>query len=183
MFNRREITRPVPASSMADIAFLLLIFFMVTTTIVDESGILVRLPTWNPEAPIMQLKDQNVLSIYLNKFDQLMVEERIIDADALPEVVRQFILNPSKSPTLSTSPKKAVISIKNDRGSSYHKYIDVYDGIVKCFARLYDDKARERYGHSFTSCTEDEKSALKTAYAMIISELEAESEVLNGELP
>ncbi len=156
----------IPTGSMADIAFLLLIFFLVTATITDDSGIMVKLPPWDPDGAVMDVNEKNVLNIYINSMGQIMVEHKIIDIDFLDDAIKDFILNPHRSPS------KIIISLKNDRSTSYTKYIEVYDGIKKAYSNLRNEKAFELFSRPFDTCTSPEKKVIRQLLPMVISEME-----------
>ncbi|MCX2743706.1 biopolymer transporter ExbD [Mangrovivirga sp. M17] len=121
----------VNAGSMADIAFLLLIFFLVTTQINSDKGLQIKLPppldpTQPP--PDIKMKDRNIFKILINSNDQLLVEdEPLNDPYALRDMVHEFITNNGVDPKQSDSPQDAVVSIKADRGTSYELFIQVLD--------------------------------------------------------
>ena len=114
--SRRGGQDEINASSMADIAFLLLIFFLVTTTIDADKGILHKLPAWIPpeEQPDVNINDRNVLEILVNFQDQLLVEDDYVDVDQLRQITIDFISNNGRDPKYSDSPDEAVVSIKSD---------------------------------------------------------------------
>jgi len=119
--RRNRTTPDVNAGSMADIAFLLLIFFLVTTTSDTDRGISIRLPPMpeenQPENDI-RIKERNVMKVLVNANDQLLVNGELLGVKELKRRAKEFIDNPRKDPNLSESPTKAVISLKNDRGTS-----------------------------------------------------------------
>lgn len=165
-------SNPIPAGSMADIAFLLLIFFLVTTTILDEKGIMVKLPAWDPEAPTAPINERNVLNIYLNASNELMVETEFISIDQLTNFIKSFITNPDHSDQKPVAPSQAIISLKNDRSTAYAKYIAVYDAIMSAYLELQNEKARELFGRQMEGCSDAEKRQVKEIYPMVISEME-----------
>ena len=119
--NRRRFDSQVNAGSMADIAFLLLIFFLVTTTILVDEGILVKLPPWDdtPVPKTAHVHDQNLLRVKVNSFDELLVDDDVLQIPQLKDRVKLFVTNPHKSDKLAVSPQKAIVSLQNDRGTSY----------------------------------------------------------------
>ena len=179
MKNKHRKQTLIPTGSMADIAFLLLIFFLVTTRISSEKGILVRLPVWDPNSPTTLINERNVLNIYLNGQDQLMVENEIIQIDLLKQVLLDFIKNPSQSDQMPISPEKTIISLKNDRGTTYKMYITVYDQIKDLYQKLHEEQAQELYNRSFENCTSEEKNKIRAIYPMVISEMEVSDLVRN----
>ncbi len=113
-----RVTNSINASSMADIAFLLLIFFLVTTTILNDKGIMVQLPPYEENAAITPVNEENILTVLINKNNELMVEGSALPLDALRDRVKTFIINLLQLENLPNSPKKAIIFLKNDRGTT-----------------------------------------------------------------
>ena len=127
-------------SSVADIAFLMLVFFMVTTVMKDEKGLSVLLPIYeNPTAPV---NERNVFTIQINSENQYMVEGiRRESLAGLRDELKTFILNHNMDPNSSESPQKAVISLKTDRGTSYGTYIAALDEIQGAYYEIYAQQA------------------------------------------
>jgi biopolymer transport protein ExbD len=131
--------RSVPeinASSMADIAFLLLIFFLVTTTIGADKGINMLLPPKREDTPPIDLHDRNLFKVILNSRDQLLVEDEPMDVGQLREEAKRFLANNGADPTMSDNPQKAVISLKTDRGTTYSTYLTVLDELQAAYNEL-----------------------------------------------
>jgi len=142
----------VNAGSMADIAFLLLIFFLVTTTIEKDSGINRKLPPIDDsevEPPI--IKQKNIFTVLLNKNDQLLVEDEPMQIKDLRKAAVEFLDNGGdgscsycqgkKSSSSSDNPDKAIISLKNDRETSYAAYIAVQNELVAAYNVLRNRRA------------------------------------------
>ena len=162
----RRATPEVSAGSMADIAFLLLIFFLVTTTIEKDKGIARQLPPIEPpteKPPIIRQK--NLFVVNVNKSDQLLVEDNLMELKDLREAAIEFLDNggaPSgspehcnyckgkRSPDSSDNPDKAVISVQNDRLTSYRMYIAVQNELVAAYNFLRDRESERLYGWKFT---------------------------------
>jgi biopolymer transport protein ExbD len=131
--------RPVelPAGSMADIAFLLLTFYMVTTVIHNEKGITILLPPMQTGV-IAPVHERNLFTVQINSQDQFLVEGvRKENIQGMREEIKKFIMNHGKNPTLSLTPEKAVVSFKTDRGTSYRTYIAALDEIQAAYYELY----------------------------------------------
>jgi biopolymer transport protein ExbD len=126
----------INAGSMADIAFLLLIFFLVTTTIASDKGIYVQLPPKKESQDQVKLNQRNVFNVLINSNDLMLVEEELMDIKDLREAVKEFVTNNGVDPRLSESPKEAVVSLKTDRGTSYEMYIGVLDEIKTAYTEL-----------------------------------------------
>ena len=176
----------VNAGSMADIAFLLLIFFLVTTTIETDSGINRKLPPMEEQIDPPIIRQKNIFTVVVNKNNQLLVEEELTDIKDLRNLAVDFLDNGggsgeeacdycqgNKDPRSSDNPDKAIISLKNDRETEYKVYIAVQNELVAAynvlrnreFARLYPNEALTyveadlRYSDPRTS--PDDKSSLK----------------------
>ncbi len=137
----------INAGSMADIAFLLLIFFLVTTTIVEDKGITVKLPPWSEDEPdITKLKKRNVYSVLVNAQNQLLVRGEFMDIGELKDNAKEFIANPTNREDLAEKPTKAIISLKNDRGTEYGTYLEVYNELKAAYNELWTDLSQRKYG-------------------------------------
>ena len=150
----------VNAGSMADIAFLLLIFFLVTTTIETDSGINRKLPPMEDSDEDVIIKQKNIFTVLLNGKDQLLVEDNIMELKDLREAAREFLDNGGdgscnycqgkKDLSSSDNPDKAIISLKNERETSYKTYIAVQNELVAAYNELRDVRAEAEYGMPFT---------------------------------
>jgi len=152
----------VNAGSMADIAFLLLIFFLVTTTIETDSGISRKLPPEldenQPPPPV--IKERNLFTVIVNSNDELLVEDEVMQLKDLRAAAVAFLDNGAedcsycqgaKAENSSTNPTKAIISLVNNRGTSYKRYIAVQNELVAAYNELRDREAQSRFGESFVS--------------------------------
>lgn len=164
----------INASSMADIAFLLLVFFLVTTTIDVERGITVKLPEWSEEPPEdIKLKKRNIFSVLVNASDQLLVRGELADVDDLRRRAKEFIMNPYNDPELAEAPNSAIISLKNDRGTSYGTYINVYNELKAAYNELWDEESmRMNHVHYSEDLPDDQKKLIKKKIPFVISEAE-----------
>ena len=170
---RREAPE-INASSMADIAFLLLVLFLVTTTIDVERGITVRLPEWSEEPPEeLELKQRNVFNVLVNAQNQLLVENKPADVANLRESAKELIMNPSGHTELSESPNAAIISLKNDRGTNYETYIEVYNELKAAYSELWDEEAMATLGkHYSEDLPKEDRDRIKKKIPFVISEAE-----------
>jgi hypothetical protein len=143
----------VNAGSMADIAFLLLIFFLVTTTIETDSGISRKLPPIEDSPEDVKIKQKNIFTVLLNGRDQLLVEDELMELKDLRSSAVKFLdnggdgtcdyCNGSKDPSSSDNPDKAIISLKNDRETTYGVYISVQNELVAAYNELRNRRALE----------------------------------------
>ena len=170
--NTRQ-SNEVNAGSMADIAFLLLIFFLVTTTIINDQGIMVKLPPFEDGGvPPLPLPDRNVLTVKLNKENALLVESETMDISQLKEATKNFILNPTRSDLLAKSPKQAVVSLQNDRETSYKAYIAVYNELKAAYEELWNNQSLKVYGKDYSLLTVGAQRNIRNQIPQIISEAE-----------
>ena len=174
--SKDRLKNEINASSMADIAFLLLIFFLVTTTIVEDKGILVKLPPWSEEEPdIAKLKKRNVYSVLVNAQNQLLVRGEVTEIRNLRNDTKEFIANPTGREDLSESPKKAIISLKNDRGTNYKTYLEVYNELQAAYNELWEEEALKRFNVSYEQLPSSRKREIRNDFPLIISEAEPTS--------
>lgn len=124
---------------MADIAFLLLVFFLMATTIQADKGLTMLLPPKNEQRQQKELNDRNVFKILVNYKDELLVEDKPMEIDQLKEEIMVFLTNRGQNPDLSDSPQEAVVSIKTDRGTTYETYINVLDEAKAAYHQLRAD--------------------------------------------
>ncbi len=172
--TRDRMNNEINAGSMADIAFLLLIFFLVTTTIAEDKGILVKLPPWSDEEPdITKLKERNVFSVLVNAQNQLLVREQPTRIGELRERAKEFISNPANRPDLAEGPKNAIISLKNDRGTDYDTYLAVYNELKGAYDDLWNELSQRRYGQPYSEeMPFAQRKAIRDEIPMVLSEAE-----------
>ena len=192
---RRE-TPEINAGSMADISFLLLIFFLVTTTMDVDTGLQRRLPQIQdePQEEQQKLYKRNIFQIVINGYDQMLIDDNIAEIDEIRDKVIDFIDNNgdgtctwcrgNRLPTSSDTPNKAVVSLTNDRSTSYGLYVAVQNEVVAAYNTLRDRYSRERFGKSWKELEREEienpndeqiierTKEVKNAYPLNISEAE-----------
>lgn len=173
--KNRRFDNQVNAGSMADIAFLLLIFFLVTTTIEMDKGIMVKLPPWDPSTPISPIPKNEVLTIKLNWENKLMVENEPGNIEKLKDQTKEFIMNPLQRKDLASSPRSAIVSIQNDRGTSYEAYLEVYNEIKAAHNELWDEAAQKKYQKNYSNLDIKSKKVIRAEIPLIISEAEPTS--------
>lgn len=164
----------INAGSMADIAFLLLIFFLVTTTIAEDKGITVKLPPWSEEDPdITKLKSRNVFAVLVNAQNDLLVRGESMDIASLREKTKEFITNPAKREDLAEIPTKAIITLKNDRGTNYETYVSVYNELKAAYDELWDEMCLRKYGVKYSDDLPLAwRKSIKDEIPMVLSEAE-----------
>jgi len=161
----RRSTPEVNAGSMADIAFLLLIFFLVTTTIEKDSGIARQLPPIEDVIDPPKIRERNLFVVNVNRNDQLMVNDNLMELKNLREAAIDFLDNGgaaagtedycdyckgARDPKSSDNPDTAVISVQNDRLTSYKMYIAVQNELVAAYNTLRNRESQRLYGWNYT---------------------------------
>ena len=176
----------INAGSMADIAFLLLIFFLVATTMNVDTGLQRVLPPLSDQTQEqeVEVKKRNLLLVFVNTFDDIQVAGERMDITQVKDKAKEFILNPNNSPDLpekldtqidligSYPVSQGVISLQNDRGTSYNKYIMVQNELTRAFNEVRDELAVQKFGRSFAELGEKEREAITKAVPLKISEAE-----------
>jgi biopolymer transport protein ExbD len=177
----------VNAGSMADIAFLLLIFFLMTTTMDTDSGIGRTLPPMVPtdEPPPPPIRERNVFEVLINANNQLLVEKQVMALRDLRAAAKEFIANPMNLETLPEREmidipyfgvipvaSKAVISLQNDRGTQYQMYISVQNELQAAYTELRDEISLRQFNKKFNELDPDQNAAVRMIYKQSISEAE-----------
>lgn len=178
-------TPEINATSTADIAFLLLVFFLATTTMNVDSGIYRRLPPYQPdntEAP--KYAKRNILQVLVNRNNQLAINGELADVSTLKDRTKEFILNPNNSEDLPqkeikeieffglTEVSKGIVSLQSDKGTSYEMYIAVQDQLTAAYNEMRNMKANEKWGKDFGQLSSEQQDAVKAVIPMAISEAE-----------
>jgi biopolymer transport protein ExbD len=141
-------TPEIPNASMADIAFLLLTFFLVTTTIANDRGLSLILPP-PPDAQQMQevkIQEHNLFKITINSMDALQWKPGSSgdwkqDTEGMAESIKEFVMNNGKNPAYSDNPIKAIVSLKTDRGTTHARFVEVLNLIQQAYNDLYAERA------------------------------------------
>ena len=176
----------VPAASLADIAFMLLIFFLVTTTMDVDSGLERRLPQWVEEKLDEQVdvKERNVFVVLVNRNNDLLVENEWTNIGDLREKAKEFMANPADDADLPEKElkeipffgevmvTKGVISLSNDLNTKYGTYIAVQNELVAAINELRDELARSKFQKPYIELEKEQQSAIRDIYPSRISEAE-----------
>lgn len=178
----------INSSSTADIAFLLLVFFLMTTTMAVNKGLSRRLPPPVPadqKTEDLKVKERNVFVVLINSENQLLVQNEYMNVVDLKEKAKEFILNANDDPNLPERvpmeveyfgtvmvTKDHVISLQNDRGTSYSKYIEVQNELVSAYNELRNDLAQRKFSLSYDELDEDQQKAIQKVLPQKISEAE-----------
>ena len=182
MASKRRGLPEINAGSMADIAFLLLIFFLVTTTMDQDTGIARKLPPM-PEEEMeqddSQIKAKNIYVVLINSNNQLLVENEFMDVSQLRAGAKEFINNNGRDPESSDNPQKAIISLQNDRGTSYETYILVQNELAAAYRELRDNLGVKKHGVKYADLSKSKQKEIRKAFPQKISE--AEPKNIGGE--
>ena len=183
--NKRKIPE-INAGSMADIAFLLLIFFLVATTMSTDTGIQRVLPPWveNPTDDAPPIKERNLMAVKVNQYDQIQMQGKLVDLRQVKDLAKEFILNAGNSEDLPEKKmteieligqypvSEGVISLQNDRGTSYDMYIKVQNELTRAFNEIRDNVARQYFGAPVSELDDAKREAIQKAVPNKISEAE-----------
>ena len=182
--------KPLPAlntTSTGDIAFLLLIFFLVATTMDVDKGIQRRLPPMpdeNQKQQDIKVNRRNIVVVRINAQDRILAGGTPMDITQVKEKIKEFIVNPANSESLPEKEmkdiegfgqyavSKGVVSLQNDRGTSYSAYLRVQNEIVKAFNEIRDDFAMINYGSKYADLDEEKQKIVREAIPQSISEAE-----------
>lgn len=176
-------------SSTADISFMLLIFFLVTTSMDTDQGLgrtLPKPPEEDKKDAEIKVKERNILNIRINKDNYLLIGDDYCTVQDVKERAKEFIANKDNNPNLpELKPKKIkelgktmmvtenhVISVQTDRGTDYGVYFAVQDALVAAYNELRDELAKEEFGYKYEYLTDDQQKGIREVYPQKISEAE-----------
>lgn len=181
----------INASSQADIAFTVLIFFLVVSTMDIDTGLVRMLPPMadpNVKQEDVKVKERNLLLVFVSGSGNIMAGGKVISLNALKDKAKEFILNPlddkdlpEKNPTAIEMPdgskwtypvSEGVISLQNTRDTSYQRYIEVQNELTRAFNEVRDEVSMSRFGKKFADLDEVERKVITKAIPMKISEAE-----------
>lgn len=180
-------TPEINSSSTADIAFLLLCYFLMTTTMDQDSGLQRRLPQMpdpNQKVQDQKVNRRNIILVKINSTDRLYAGNEPMDVSQLKDKIKEFLTNPANLNTLPEKEikeiegfgpcevSKGVISLQNDRGTSYQAYIAVQNELVKAINELRDDFSIAHYNKVYSKLDDDKQKIVRTAIPQNISEAE-----------
>ena len=180
-------TPEINSSSTADMAFLLLCFFMMTTTMDQDKGLQRRLPPMtdpNQKVEDQKVNRRNIIVVKINSADRLLAGTEPMDVSFLKDKIKEFLTNPNNDPNLPEKEEieiegfgpcqvsKGVISLQNDRGTSYKAYIAVQNELVKAVNELREDFSMANFGQSYLKLDEEKQTIVRKAIPQNISEAE-----------
>lgn len=182
---RSRASQEINAGSMADIAFLLLIFFLVTTTMNTDTGITRTLPPMadeNVPDKGLDIKERNALQVLVSSSDAVLVAGKRVEVWQIKDIAKEFLANPNNADNLpekdeievdmiGTYPvSKGIISLLNDRGTSYYKYLEVQNELKAAVNELRDELATNKFNTPFAKLTDDQQKAISKAIPDRVSE-------------
>ena len=180
-------TPEINSSSTADIAFLLLCYFLMTTTMDQDMGLQRRLPPMpdkNQKVEDQKVNRRNIIVVKINSADRLLAGTEPMHVSQLKDKIKEFLTNPANDANLPEKEEiqiegygpcmvsKGVISLQNDRGTSYQAYIAVQNELVKAVNELRDEFSMANFGKLYIKCNEDEQKVVREAVPQNISEAE-----------
>ena len=180
-------TPELNTSSTADMAFLLLCFFLMTTTMDQDLGLQRRLPPMpdkNQKVEDQKVNRRNIIIVKINSADRLLAGTEPMHVSQLKDKIKEVLQNPANNPNLPEKEEieidgfgkamvsKGVISLQNDRGTSYEAYIAVQNELVKAVNELRDAWSMENFGKTYASLDEDKQAIVRKAVPQNISEAE-----------
>ena len=192
--DKRKI-QEINAGSMADIAFLLLIFFLVATTMNTDTGLVRMLPPMPPEdqpQDEIKVKERNLFLVFINGRGDIMAgaagKQEAIDLRQLKDRTKEFILNPLDDENLPEKANKdielpdggkrvypvseGVVSLQTTRDTGYQSYIMVQNELTRAFNEVRDEVAQRKFGAKFADLPEELRNAVSKAVPLKISEAE-----------
>ena len=180
-------TPEINSSSTADIAFLLLCYFLMTTTMDQDMGLQRRLPPMpdpNQKVEDQKVNRRNIIIVKINSADRLLAGTEPMHVSQLKDKIKEFLTNPTDNKNLPEKEEieiegygpcmvsKGVISLQNDRGTSYQAYIAVQNELVKAVNELRDEFSMANYGMKYLKLDEDKQTIVRKAVPQNISEAE-----------
>ena len=177
----------INGSSMADIAFIALIFFLMVTTMDKEEGIsrlLPPIPAEDQKVEDQKVNRRNIIQVKINSNDRLLAGSQPMDVSQLKDKIKEFMTNPYDDPNLPEKEvqdipglgpvpvSKGVISLQNDRGTTYQAYITVQNELIKAINELRDDFSMKTFGKKYSKLNEDQQEMVRKAIPQKISEAE-----------
>jgi biopolymer transport protein ExbD len=188
MARKKRKVPQVNSTSTADIAFMMLLFFLLTSSMDTARGLPRRLPQPVPKdqkVPDVDVKKRNILVVLINSTNQILCGDNYIQLGQLKDRIKEFVENPTNNEHMPEKieidvpyfgnrmvTKNHVISLQNDRGTNYQSYIDVQNEIAAAYNELRDDVSMQKFGRKFADLDEDQQKAMQLIYPQKISEAE-----------
>ncbi|MDR1357244.1 MAG: biopolymer transporter ExbD [Tannerellaceae bacterium] len=188
MARKKRKMPEVNSTSTADIAFMMLLFFLLTSSMDTDRGLPRRLPPPVPKDQKNQdvdIKKRNILVVLINSTNQILCGDVYVQLDQLKDRIKEFVENPTNNEHMPELievdvpyfgvrkvPKNHVISLQNNRDTSYQAYIDVQSEIAAAYNELRDDISLQKFGRKFADLDEEQQKAVQTIYPQKVSEAE-----------
>lgn len=163
-----KVTPVVNTGSLADVAFLLLIFFLVTTTIQTDVGLPTLLPPWVEEEIICKVYRENVFSIQINGDGDLLLQGRASSASAIEDELRHHLQ------VVATFPQKVVVELQNSSQTSYKQYVQVHSALQTTYKHLWEETAQQQYGRPYEDLTPEVRKGIRAIYPLVLTERQIE---------
>ncbi|MDO4692345.1 MAG: biopolymer transporter ExbD [Porphyromonadaceae bacterium] len=192
MAKKKRKTPGINGSSSADIAFMLLIFFLITTSMDTDKGLKRRLPPLAPkqqkDKPV-EIRDRNIMRLLVNRADEIVISKQNqvipVSLDKLKDVAVEFILNPKDDPNLPEKEVREIpglgmqrvvipgyaISLKSEIETSYQMFVSVQNELIRAYNEAWDTYAKQKFGKGFNDLTVSQQKSVTEAYPMHISEM------------
>ncbi len=178
-------TPDITTSSMADVSFILLFFFLMVSSMDSDFGLLRQLPPLEEEqTEDNEINERNAFVVLISANNDLLIENEYSDISQLKAKTIEFFENPTNNPNLSEKKEaqlpffgnvmvsKGVVSLQNDRSTSYGIYLRVQNELTAAINEMREKSAKQRFGKSFGDLTEEERDAVSKLHPMAISEAE-----------
>jgi len=183
--NKRKLPE-IPTASLADISFLMLIFFLIATTMSTDKGLARMLPPiFDVDVELPPVKERNVLSVMINFRNEVIIKSRHVHVSQIKDITKEFLANPyglENLPELVPTEvdyfgyipitKHAVISLQTDRGTQYQLYLTVQNELQAAISELRNEISKKQFGTKYDELSEDQQKAVRVIYPQRISEAE-----------
>ena len=171
MIKKRKIAEAtIPTSSMADIAFLLLLFFLVATTIDVDTGIGLVLPEYVKDVSTVEVPKNRMAAVLINANGDVLMDGKPISIFQVKDNLKPRIISKIDLP----KNKKLIVSVKTDRKTKYNSYIQALDQIKSAYFEVRDEYSNQNYGRKYNDLPEDEQKVVQDKIPIIISIAEPE---------
>lgn len=171
--SRRQQKSQFNTSSFADIAFLVLIFFLVTASKTPEQGIKAKLPPYNCDIGChFGIKERNILRVNLDEKGQLFINKKNIPITRLRKISKEFIINPNRVEALSEKPDRAIVYFYYKKETPYNEYLTTMNEVIGAYHEIWEEVAFERFGYHYKHLNQNEKRSIWNNFPKFITEVE-----------
>ncbi len=184
MARKKRKIEEINSSSTADMAFLLLIFFLMTTTMNVDSGIQRQLPPAVAQDAEVDVNKRNMMQVNVNEYNQVQINRELVDISQLTERVKEHLSNPTDDPEMSAKKEEVIpllgpymvsegmVSLLNHRRTTYDMYIQVQNELTRAVNELRNEVANRHFSANYADLSEEQRLAINKAVPMAISEAE-----------